>query len=86
MGLAGGVHVIRSFRLFWYLGLSCSALAFSLHTHFGKGDLNYEPRSESCMRLLAPFGVVVPTGKKFTSAESPWLNKAELFLVPKELP
>lgn len=35
---------------------------------------------------LAPFGVALPAGEGFASAESPWLNRPELFLVPKELP
>lgn len=34
----------------------------------------------------APFGEAVPAGKGFASAESPWLNRTELFLVPVELP
>lgn len=38
------------------------------------------------MRTLAPFGVAVPAGKGFASAERPWLDRLELFLVPKELP
>lgn len=64
----------------------CSAPAFSLHACFGRGDLNYESRSESCMQPLTPSGAAVPARERFASAESPRLNRPELFLVPKDPP